>query len=85
MPWQRPYQLPTAAVACTWREAIGPAPLERLQDMVLASIDGEHRSRDYRAVTGGGDLEVGSIDGSLIRVPDTPANRAARWVSGHRR
>jgi hypothetical protein len=81
VPWQRPYQLPTAAVACTWREAIGPAPLERLQDMVLAGVDGEHRSRDYRAVTVG-DLEVGSIDGSLIRVPDTPANRVAFGSAG---
>jgi hypothetical protein len=24
VPWQRPYQVPTATVACTWREAIGP-------------------------------------------------------------
>jgi hypothetical protein len=79
--WQRPYQLPTAAVACTWREAIGPAPLERLQDMALDGVDGEHRSRDYRAVTAG-DLEVGSIDGSLSRVPDSPANRAVFGSAG---
>jgi hypothetical protein len=81
VPWQRPYRVPTAAVACTWREALGPAPLERLRDLVLAGVDGEHRSRDYRAVTAG-DLEVGSIDGSLIRVPDTPANRAAFGSAG---
>ena len=81
VPWQRPYQVPTAAVACTWREALGPAPLERLRDLVLAGVDGEHRSHDYRAVTVG-DLEVGSIDGSLIRVPDTPANRAAFGSAG---
>jgi hypothetical protein len=81
VPWQRPYRLPTAAVACTWREAVGPAPLERLQDLALAGVDGEHRSRDYRAVTVG-DLEVGSIDGSLIRVPDTPANRDAFGSAG---
>jgi hypothetical protein len=81
VPWQRPYRVPTAAVACIWREALGPAPLERLQDLVLAGIDGEHRSRDYRAVTVG-DLEAGSIDGSLIRVPDTPANRAAFGSAG---
>jgi hypothetical protein len=81
VPWQRPYALPTAAVACTWREALGPAPLQRLQDMALAGVDGEHRGRDYRAVTAGG-LEVGSIDGSLIRVPDTPANRAAFGSAG---
>jgi hypothetical protein len=81
VPWQRPYRVPTAAVACTWREAIGPAPLEQLQDRLLAGVDGEHRSRDYRAITVG-DLEVGSIDGSLIRVPDTPANRQAFGSAG---
>jgi hypothetical protein len=81
VPWQRPYRVPTAAVACTWREAVGPAPLERLRDRLLAAVDCEHRSRDYRAVTVG-DLEVGSIDGSLIRVPDTPANREAFGSAG---
>ena len=81
VPWQRPCRVPTAAVACTWREALGPAPLERLRDLVLAGVDGEHRSHDYRAVTVG-DLETGSIDGSLIRVPDTPANRQAFGSAG---
>src|SRR5207302_9872396 len=42
---------------------------------------GEHRSRDFRAVTAG-DLEVGSIDGSLIRVPDSAANRQAFGSAG---
>jgi hypothetical protein len=81
VPWQRPFQVPTAAVACTWREALGPVPLERLRDRLLAGIDGEHRGHDYRAVTVG-DLGTGSIDGSLIRVPDTPANRAAFGSAG---
>jgi hypothetical protein len=81
VPWQRPYQVPTAAVACTWRAALGPAPLERLRDLALAGIDGEHRAHDYRAITAGV-LEVGSIDGSLIRVPDTPANREAFGSAG---
>ena len=81
VPWQRPYRVPTAAVACTWREALGPAPRERLQDLALAGIDGEHREHDYRAVTVG-DLEVGSIDGSLIRVPDSPASREAFGSAG---
>jgi hypothetical protein len=81
VPWQRPCRVPTAAVACIWREALGPAPLERLRDLALAGVDGEHRSHDYRAVTVG-DLEAGSIDGSLIRVPDTPANRGAFGSAG---
>jgi hypothetical protein len=34
--WQRPYRVATAAAACTWREALGPVPLERLRDRVLA-------------------------------------------------
>jgi hypothetical protein len=81
VPWQRPYQLPTATVISTWREALGPRPLERLRDMVLAGICAEHQARDYRAVTVG-DLDVGSIDGSLTRVPDTPANREALGSAG---
>src|SRR5260370_28240135 len=72
--WQQPYQVPAAAVACARREAIGPRPLERLRDLVLVGIDAEHRGHGYRAVTVG-DLEVCSVDGSLTRVPDTPANR----------
>ena len=81
VPWQRPYRVPTAAVACTWRKAIGPAPLEQLRDLLLAAVDGEHRQHDWRAVTVG-DLEAGSIDGSLIRVPDSPANREAFGSAG---
>src|SRR5438046_7783606 len=81
VPWQRPYRVPTAAVACTWREAIGPAPLEQLPDLLLAGVDGEHRSRDYRAITVG-DLQTGSSHGSMIAVPDSPANRAAFGSAG---
>jgi hypothetical protein len=82
VPWQRPYRLPTATVFSTWREAVGARPLEQLRDMVLAAIDAERRDHDYRAVTVG-DLDVGSIDGSLTRVPDTPANREAFGSAGH--
>lgn len=81
VPWQRRYQLPTATVAGTWREALGSGPLERLRDLVLAGIDGEHRACDYRAVRAG-DLNLCSIDGSLTRVPDTPGNREAFGSAG---
>jgi hypothetical protein len=81
VPWQRPYQLPTATVASTWREAAGAQPLEELRDRLLAGIGAEHQARDYRAVTVG-DLDAGSIDGSLTRVPDTPANRQAFGSAG---
>ena len=81
VPWQRPCQVPTATVAGTWREALGPRPLERLRDRLLAGIDAEHCGHDYRAVMAG-DLEVCSIDGSLIRVPDSHANRKAFGSAG---
>jgi len=81
VPWQRPYQVPTATVASTWRDAVGPGPLQELRDRVLAGIDAEHREHDFRAVLVG-DLDACSIDGSLTRVPDTPANRRAFGSAG---
>ena len=81
VPWHRPYQVPTPAVACTWRDAAGPAPLEQLRDRALAGIDAEHRDRGWRAVLAGA-LEVCSIDGSLTRMPDTPGNREAFGSAG---
>ena len=56
MPWKRLYTLPTTTVACTWREALGPGPLEQLRDLVLAGVDAGHRDHDYRAVI------VGDLD-----------------------
>lgn len=81
VPWQRPYQVPTATVVCTWRDAVWPGPLQQLRDLVLAGVDAEHREHDFRAVTVG-DLDMCSIDGSLTRVPDTPANREAFGSAG---
>ena len=62
-----------------WRNALGPEPLEELQAIVLGASWAEHEDRDWRAVIIGRarPLRTGSLDGTLIRVPDTPANRAA--------
>jgi hypothetical protein len=81
VPWQRPFQVPTPKVLGTWRAALGPAPLARLQALVLAAVGGEHRDHDYRAVHVG-ELHLGSIDGSVTRVPDTPACRRAFGSAG---
>ena len=81
VPWHRRYREPTPAVACTWRDAAGPAPLEQLRDRVLAGIDAGHRDHDWRAVLAGA-LEACSIDGSLTRMPDTPGNRDAFGSAG---
>ena len=85
VPWHRPYQVPTAKVLSTWREAVGPAPLAGLQARLLAAVDAEHRDHDYRAVrvgASGRELQLCSIDGSVTRVPDTPANREAFGSTG---
>ena len=68
-----------------WRQALGPHPLEELQAVVLRA----RRTASMRRGTGGqvaiGRLEplkVSSADGTLIRVPDTPVNRAAFGSTG---
>ena len=46
VPWHRRYRVPTPAVACTWRDAAGPAPLEQLRDRALAGAGAGHRGHD---------------------------------------
>ena len=85
VPWQRPFRIPGPKVMSTWRTALGPAPLARLRERLLAAVGAEHRDHDYRAVLVGGpghELRLGSIDGSVTRVPDTPANREAFGSTG---
>ena len=59
-----------------WRSELGPGPLEELQDIVLEASRREHEARDWREAVAGR-LTVSSLSGTLIRVPDTPANWAA--------
>src|SRR6266576_1711025 len=61
------------------RRAVSPALAIRFTLLMTLVPDA-----DYPAVMEAllGDLVVGSIDGSLIRVPDTPANRAAFGSAG---
>jgi hypothetical protein len=79
VPWARAWAPASARALGDWRNALGPEPLEELQAIVLRASWAEHENRDWRAaVTGRGKpLKVSSLDGTLIRVPDTPANRAA--------
>jgi Transposase DDE domain len=79
VPWARAWVPASARAARDWRNALGPEPLEELRDIVLRAAWAEHEDRDWRAVIIGRSrpLKAGSIDGTLIRVPDTPANRAA--------
>jgi hypothetical protein len=81
LPWHVPFAVPTETVLATWRRAVGPDPVLRLQDMVLQASDAEHLERDYLAIQIG-DLRLGSVDGSVTRMPDTPANRAEFGSAG---
>ena len=77
VPWARAW-VPASARACgDWRNALGPEPLEELRATVLRASWQEHEDRGWRAVIIGRSrpLKAGSLDGTLIRVPDTPANR----------
>ncbi len=78
VPWSRQWQAASERACLDWRNALGPEPREELQDVVLRASHREHEDRDWRAVTVGREepLTAGSLDGTLIRVPDTPANRA---------
>jgi len=79
VPWARPWRPASARAAGDWRNALGPVPLEELRDLVLGSAWREHRDQGCPgAVTIGKrrPLRAGSLDGTLLRVPDTPANRA---------
>jgi hypothetical protein len=79
VPWARPWRAASARAAGDWRNALGPVPLEELRDLVLGSAWRDHQEHGCPgAVTIGTrrPLTAGSLDGTLIRVPDTPANRA---------
>jgi len=84
VPWARPWRPASARAAGDWRNALGAAPLEELRDAVLGLAWQEHQDRDCGAVTIGRSrpLKAGSLDGTLIRMPDTPANRAVFGTVG---
>jgi hypothetical protein len=85
VPWARPWRPASDRAAGDWRNALGPVPLEELRDLVPGSAWARHQGRGCPgAVTIGTrrPLRAGSLDGTLLRVPDTPANRAAFGTVG---
>ena len=95
VPWRRAHAVASGTVLSTWRAAIGPAPLQELQREVLAAVVAEHRDDaededndvGHRDTAGprvevGGGLRLGAIDGTVTRMPDTKANRAAFGTAG---
>src|ERR1035438_2750505 len=79
VPWARPWRPASGRAAGDWRHALGPVPLEELRDLVLGSAWREHAGGGCPGAVRIGKkkpLKAGSLDGTLVRVPDTPANRA---------
>jgi hypothetical protein len=76
VPWARPWRAASERALGDWRKALGPGPLEELRDIILEASRREHEARGWREAAAG-PLAVCSLDGTLIRVPDTPANREA--------
>ena len=50
VPWARDWRPASPRSFGQWRQAIGPEPLEDLQDLVLGASRDEHDRRDWRAV-----------------------------------
>jgi len=85
VPWARPWRPASARAAGDWRNALGPVPLAELRDLVPGSAWRGHQDAGCPgAVTIGRKmpLKAGSLDGTLLRVPDTPANRACFGTVG---
>jgi len=79
VPWSSRWEPASERACLDWRKALGPAPLKELQHTVLAAAQDEHAGRDGQSsLTIGKDrpLAAHSADGSVLRVPDTPGNRA---------
>lgn len=79
VPWARPWR-PASARACRdWRNGLGPGPLEDLRGLALGTAWAAHQGSDCPGAFTVGTkrpLRAGAVDGTLLRVPSTPANRA---------
>jgi hypothetical protein len=78
LPWSEPWHPASERACLSWRLALGSAPLAELEEAVLAAARREHAPGDGPSLTTGtkNPKKVKSMDGSLLRVPGTPANRA---------
>jgi hypothetical protein len=79
LPWSGPWEPASERACLSWRMAPGPAPLAELEETVLAAARRERARDDGPSFTIGtkNPKKAKSMDGSLLRVPGTPGNRAA--------
>ena len=79
VPWARAWVPASARALRGLAERARPGAAGGTAGHRAGRVWAEHEDRDWRAVIIGRarPLKAGSLDGTLIRVPDTPANRAA--------
>ena len=78
VPWARDWHIPTSKVITGWRAKAGPAPLEDL----FWHVAGPLVADDAPSAVNLAGMPVCGIDGMLVSVGDTPANRAAFGCAG---
>jgi hypothetical protein len=76
VPWAKAWHRPSRKAFRAWCKATGRAVLEKLRDMVLRASCAEHRAAGWHLAAPAGGLRPWSGDGTVFRVPDTPASRA---------
>jgi Insertion element 4 transposase N-terminal len=87
-PWAREWHIPTAKVVTGWRGKVPPAVMEELFWKVAGPLapagDGDDDDDDDGPVLVLGGMPVCGIDGMLVALADTPANRAMFGCTGTR-
>ncbi len=84
-PWAREWHIPTAKVVTGWRGKVPPAVMEELFWLAAGplAVDGDDGGGDGPVLVLGG-MPVCGIDGMLVALADTPANRAMFGCTGTR-
>jgi hypothetical protein len=70
LPWERDWQVPSSRVICDWRARVPAVLFERLLWTVAGALADQREPGLY--VNG---LLVCALDGLMVDLPDTPANR----------
>jgi hypothetical protein len=78
VPWAREWHVPTAKVFTEWRDKAGPAPMEELFWLVAGPLV----ANDAPSAVLLAGMPACGIDGMVVNVADTPANREAFGCAG---
>ena len=77
VPWAKKWHAPSRKAFRAWCKAIGQERAEWLRDRLLQAVCGQHAAAGWHLEAPAGGLRPWAGDGTLLRVPDTAANRAA--------